>query len=242
MMSKSRRVLCVALSLVVLGAGGAALYLHDDAGRERPAASSGAVAPQYIEALTLFPDDLRAVASLADTVAVFSVVSDRDMGLPPDQAARGEGYAGREVLLRVERVVWTRPGSSAPPMPPTILTRVAGSIYRDGKPTPATFEGGPRLTPGQRAIAPFAYLTPADNVPNNVGWIPYNPATTSLLAGDTSVNVPDGVSAKFANMTTAQVAGTVAAAQPYAAAAAHPEASASERYQQIYGRLLSRDG
>jgi hypothetical protein len=106
------------------------------------------------EGSDVFPSDsLRDWRSYADHVVIYTVVSDNEIPLRPEDEARGEGTLGREVALRVDKVIWSAP--TAAPLPDGLIKmRAAGWTVKDGVRHSVRIMGAPRLEVGERFLAP----------------------------------------------------------------------------------------
>lgn len=127
----------------------------------------------------LFPGKtLQDWVSYADHVAVYHVVGERALPLGTEEKESGEGLAGREVVLRVERRLWSADG--APPLPDEIRMDVFGWVLHDGKRRAIEPRNAPRVAPGERYLAPLA-LVEFDAGPE---WWPLTPGAPVPVEGD----------------------------------------------------------
>lgn len=117
----------------------------------------------------------------ADQFAVASVVSERQLPRSRDEAARGEGYVGRELTVQIDSVVWQRPGALAAPSPVTLV--VDGWWEHDRQLFPFASNQARRAEVGDRLL--IALLRTPEGT-----WSQLSPETTVLLAPS-----GDGVSA-----------------------------------------------
>jgi hypothetical protein len=133
----------------------------------------------------LFPGkSLQDWVSYADHVAVYRVVDERALPLGDEEAQSGEGLAGREVVLQVERRLWS--AKRAPPLPAEIRMDVFGWVLHDGERRPIVPRGAPRVVPGEHYLAPLA-LVELDAGPE---WWPLTPGALVPVETDTVAPAP----------------------------------------------------
>lgn len=100
-------------------------------------------------------DSLGDVVTWADTVAVVTVVSEEQA--PGAEDTGDEPLLGRRVVVRVEDVVWSRPGTEQPPA--TFETQAPGWVRDDdGGLTPMRDRSGIRVEVGGTYLAPIVFI------------------------------------------------------------------------------------
>jgi hypothetical protein len=131
--------LLLVLSVTVIGCGG-----------------SSSSAPVSGGGSELFPaETLSDWVSYADHVAVFSVASAQPIPPDPADVEHGGGLQGRDVTLRIERILWTADG--APALPEEIHMQALGWVLQEGgERREAVTPDAPRVDVGERYVAPLA--------------------------------------------------------------------------------------
>lgn len=115
-----------------------------------------------------FPSEtLRDWVSYADYVAAYTVVAEREIPPAPADVDRGEGLIGRDVTLRVDKVVWRAAG--APALPETLHMTALGWVLVDGKRRELVEQDAPRVAVGERYVAPLARV---EDDPQHPEWWP----------------------------------------------------------------------
>ncbi len=115
-----------------------------------------------------FPSEtLREWVSYADYVAAYTVIAEREIPPASADADRGEGLIGRDVTLRVDRVVWR--ASGAPALPSTFHMTALGWVLVDGKRRELIEQDAPRVAVGERYVAPLARV---EDDPQRAEWWP----------------------------------------------------------------------
>ncbi|WP_067814458.1 hypothetical protein [Actinomadura kijaniata] len=120
-------------TLAVIAAAVAGLVLtgsERSPARARPAAD-GLLVGQASDRLPA--DTARDWVGYADHVVAVRAEAERALPADPEETARGEGYLGRAVRLRVARTLWTRPG--APALPAAVEADMPGWVS-PAAPTP----------------------------------------------------------------------------------------------------------
>jgi hypothetical protein len=170
-----------------------------------------------------FPSEsLRDWVSYADYVAAYTVVAEREIPPTPEDAARGEGLVGRDVTLRVDKIVWS--AAKVPALPEVIHMTALGWALVDGERRPLVDPDAPRVAVGERYVAPLvrveadpqhpewwplglgAQLPVIDGrIGNTGGWrsaLKSALAATTLdaLARDIKATAPDPLVARYANL------------------------------------------
>jgi hypothetical protein len=106
-----------------------------------------------LEGAERFPgQSVRDWKSYADHVAVYTVTSEREIPAEADEGARGEGLVGREVTLRIDRMLWSAP--EAPPLPAEIKMTAPGWVLVEGERSPVAMHDATRVSVGGRYLAP----------------------------------------------------------------------------------------
>jgi hypothetical protein len=115
-----------------------------------------------------FPSErLRDWVSYADYVAAYTVIAEREIPPASDDADRGEGLVGRDVTLRVDRVVWRAAG--APALPQTLHMTALGWVLVDGQRRELVEQDAPRVAVGEHYVAPVARV---EDDPQHPEWWP----------------------------------------------------------------------
>ncbi|RZU15117.1 hypothetical protein [Streptomyces sp. BK239] len=98
----------------------------------------------------------------ADHVVVVSAVSEREIAPSRSETERGEGIVGRQVTLRVDKVLWSR--AAAPQKPPTSWEyNAAGWQFSDGdtgKRRKMVLEERPRVEAGHSYVMAIVWQGP----------------------------------------------------------------------------------
>ena len=94
------------------------------------------------------------VVTWADTVAVVTVVSEEEVSGAEDTG--DEPLLGRRVVVRVEDVVWSRPGTEQPPA--TFKTEAPGWVRDDDGLAPMRERSGIRVEVGGTYLAPIVFI------------------------------------------------------------------------------------
>jgi hypothetical protein len=115
-----------------------------------------------------FPSEsLRDWVSYADYVAAYTVVAERDIPPTPEDAAQGAGLVGRDVTLRIDRIVWRAP--RAPAMPQVIHMTALGWALVDGRRRALVEDHAPRVAVGEQYVAPVVRV---EDDPRHPEWWP----------------------------------------------------------------------
>jgi hypothetical protein len=178
-----------------------------------------------------FPQEtLRDWVSFFDQLSVVRAVDERRAG--PLRDPDGAGYVGRHVTVRVERTLWRRAGAERAPRR-FELVDFGWWQERDGSLRPVAACGETRLAVGRRYLAIVGR--------HRTRWFP---ATTgrlrlrgSLVAGGVDEGRPSEAHDALTGMRVRAAAAIVSVAQPYRAAAAHPDWGPVARF-----RAAARDG
>ena len=92
--------------------------------------------------------------SYASQVSVVTVVSEEELPVPEGLSGdRGGGYVGRKVNLRIDKTLWSPPGTA--PQTGTISSVVNGWIRKNGVTVPYGSLGAERLEVGKTYIIPL---------------------------------------------------------------------------------------
>jgi len=170
-----------------------------------------------------FPSEsLRDWASYADYVAAYTVVAEREIPPAPEDAAHGAGLVGRDVTLRVDKVLWH--AARAPALPQTIHMTALGWVLVDGQRREFVAHDAPRVAVGEQYVAPLARV---EDDPEHPEWWPlavgaqlplidghvsdsggWRSALKSTLAGktlgvlgrDVEATAPDPLAARYADL------------------------------------------
>lgn len=155
-----RKLACaMALSLVLA----ASACGTDGPGEER-------LSPSGASSLLLPAATATDLVSYGDHVLVVTVTTDREMPLSPEEARRGEGLILREVTLRVDKALWTRPG--AQPAPETITSTASGwTVHEGNKRKRLTTQGFPRLEMGNTYLVAVYRAQERGYAPDD--WMPF---------------------------------------------------------------------
>lgn len=233
------RLLAVVVALIALAVGLTVYFASSNGGTPsvggsaESSSSSNVWHVEYSERFTA--ESLQDIVSFADAVAVVRLIGEREVGLPPDQAARGEGSSAREVTLAVDQVLWQRPGA-ARTLPNTVTFNGLGYIYRDNRRYETRFEGRTDFERGRRYVAALLDYNEHDGTP--VGWGNYSLRTILPLEGDRVANEPDRgrVAAALAGRSLDEISALLSRTEPHPAARDNPERSATERQELVYPR------
>jgi hypothetical protein len=172
-------------------------------------------------------DSLHDVRSFADAMAIVRGV--RQTIPPPPEGPEGwAGLIGRDVTVRVERVVWRRPHAPEPPRRFRF-----GDIGWTGtleNRRPWVVCGETRMVLGRRYLAPI--------VRHNGTWYPFFP-TRLRVRGHLVVGGVDGGEAENSHQvlvgrSVRSAVRLVAATRPYRAVVLHPKGSPARRWQAVY--------
>jgi hypothetical protein len=181
----------------------------------------------------LFPGStLRDWVSYADHIAVLRVVDERALPLGAEEKASGEGLAGREVVLHVERRLWS--AENAPPLPDEIRMTGLGWVLHDGKRHPVQSADAPRVMPGERYLAPLA-LVEFDAGPE---WWPLTAGAQMPVEGGvvTPARWNRGISAALAGRSVGQAERAIHTARPDPVAAGLSHMRPQDRVQAVARR------
>jgi hypothetical protein len=125
-----------------------------------------------------FPiDSLRDWVSYTDHVAVYAVVDESEIPATKEESERGEGLVGRDVTLKIERVIWS--AKDAPPLPDELHMTAVGWVLHDGRRREMQYEEGPRVAVGERYVAP---LVRVEDDPQHPEWWPLGVGAQMPLA------------------------------------------------------------
>lgn len=115
-------------------------------------ADSPAVQPPLsLSAEWRFPDEaLVDWVSYVEQLAVVTVLSESEIPPPPEVTARGEGYIGRSIVVRIDRTVWLNRGVTA--QVADLRMTVFGWVLRSDGLFEAVPGGVPRLRAGGRYV------------------------------------------------------------------------------------------
>jgi hypothetical protein len=144
--------------------------------------SGGQTAVAGSDAARFPSESLRDWVSYADYVAAYSVIAEREIAPAPDDAARGEGLVGRDVTLRVDRVLWRAAG--APALPQAVHMTALGWVLVDGKRRDLVEDDAPRVAVGEQYVAPLARVE--DDAQHPEWWPLGVGAQVPLVDGRTS--------------------------------------------------------
>lgn len=141
------RVLTV---LLVALAAGLASSCGEDEQADRDTARSVSVS-----GADAFPSgSLREWVSYADHVATYTVIDEKARPTDPAELEADGGIQGRQVTLKIDRVLWS--AKAAPPLPDEITMDALGwMIDEDGR-HEMTMRDAPRVEIGERYLAPLA--------------------------------------------------------------------------------------
>ena len=78
------------------------------------------------------------------------MVDESEIPATEEEAARGEGLVGRDVTLKIERVIWS--AQDAPPLPDELHMTAVGWVLHDGRRRVMQYEDGPRVAIGERYV------------------------------------------------------------------------------------------
>lgn len=117
--------------------------------------------------LDYFPSTtVRDWVSYADHVSVFTVLAEQQLPWGEHELTYGEGMVGRDVTVRVDRVLWQ--GDTAPAVPSGYTAGTIGWALKDNELSPMGVLGGPRLEVGEQYVGAWIHSS-AD------GWLALSP-------------------------------------------------------------------
>ncbi|MFH8702004.1 hypothetical protein [Streptomyces chartreusis] len=90
--------------------------------------------------------------SQADHVAVLSVLSEKELPPTQEEQAAGEGLIGREITVRVDKILWSSPNPAHPAPSDTFSWTADGWSFQGEERTAFTMAGSPRYEPGHTYI------------------------------------------------------------------------------------------
>ena len=179
-----------------------------------------------------FPSEsLRDWVSYADYVAAYTVVGEREIPPAPEDADHGEGLVGRDVTLRVDRVVWR--ASGAPALPETIHMTALGWVLVDGERRELVQHDAPRVAVGEHYVAPLARV---EDDPEQPEWWPLGVVAQLPLVDGHIVDSGGWRSALKSRLasTTLDVLGRdIQAAEPDPVAAGYRDLRPSQRVKAV---------
>lgn len=149
--------------------------------------STGSLPVQGSAAERFPADTLRDWVSYADHVAVFEVVSQREIPPTQEEIERGEGLVGRAVTLRIERTLWS--AEHAPALPTEVHMTALGWVMQNGETRPMAAANATRVAVGQRYVAPLVRVEDGADGPE---WWPLGIGAQLPLDGDRVEPVTDG--------------------------------------------------
>jgi hypothetical protein len=115
-----------------------------------------------------FPSEsLRDWVSYADYVAAYTVIAEREIPPASADADRGEGLIGRDVTLRVDKILWRAAG--APALPQILRMTALGWVLVDGQRRELVEQDAPRVAVGEQYVAPLARI---EDDPQHPEWWP----------------------------------------------------------------------
>lgn len=174
--------------------------------------------------------------SYTDQVSVVTVISENRIAANPNDAARGEGLVGREVVLRIDKNLWNRP--NAPRVSDTVSVRVWGWVLRGGKEIPFTTRGETRVEVGKTYVAPLVKL-------NNflgVEWAILANSGSTMPIEDGIIVAPEfqpervGAFVKeFQGLSTTELEAILTKAKPDPVASLHMNLDPADRVKRVFG-------
>jgi hypothetical protein len=208
--------LCAATSLA------ATLVLLDGGSAPRAAPDGSCFEPEA----SYTTDSLHDIRSFADAMAIVRGV--RQTIPPPPGGPEGwAGLIGRDVSVKVERILWRRPNAPEPPRRFRFGDWGWWGTLENRRPIRPC--GETRMVIGRRYLAPI--------VRHNGTWYPFFP-TRLRLRGDLVVGAVDGGEPENSHQALQgrSVAGAVrlvAQTKPYRAVVLHPHGSPARRWQAV---------
>jgi hypothetical protein len=121
----------------------------------------------------------------SDHLVVATMTGERKLAASAEEQRAGEGFIPRVVTLRVDEVLWSRPGARTAPK--TVDMDLDGWRFKGDKLTPVRLEGEPMLTAGSQYVLPLTYLDVTKTV-TVAGW--------SALSMNSILPYKDGVIGK----------------------------------------------
>lgn len=131
--------------------------------------------PQVVTAQSeqLIPHDkLTDWRSFSDHLVVVTVTDERKLAPSAEEIAAGEGLIPRVIDLKIDSIIWSRPG--APDAPTSITINFDGWEFKGDKLVPLRSRGEPMLSVGKKYVTPIVKLAGYDSSANN-GWSPLAP-------------------------------------------------------------------
>lgn len=120
--------------------------------------------------------------SYADHIAEVTVLNEQELPWGEHEKTHQEGMVDREVTIQTDRVLWSSPGATPPPLPETFTLPTWGWTLKDGEKSPFAALGGPRLEVDHRYLVAWVH--------HPDGWQPLTNATV-LPIDETGVTQRD---------------------------------------------------
>lgn len=126
------------------------------------------------QASLVFPDStLTDLVSYTDQVSVVTIVSEHEL-MQPEVLARGEGYVGRKLKVRIDETLWTNDGRTA--QSGEIEMLAFGWVLKGEQRIPLVLANAPRLSVGGRYVLPL--------VEDEDKWNQFSPSVVMPVSGN----------------------------------------------------------
>jgi hypothetical protein len=213
----------VAVGLGVAAALAGGIVLMD--GRSAPEAAPGD--PCFEPESSYTTDSLHDIRSFADAMAIVRGVR-QTIPTPPSGPEGWAGLIGRQVSVKVERVLWRRPNAPEPPRRFRFSDWGWSGTLETRRPIRPC--GETRMVIGRRYLAPI--------VRHNGTWYPFFPTRLrlrgDLVVGGVDGGEPDNSHRALQGRGVGGAVRLVADTKPYRAVVLHPRGSPARRWQAVY--------
>jgi hypothetical protein len=143
--------------------------------------------------------------SYSTDIALVTVTGERDHEPDAEVVARGEGYVGRSVSVRVDRVLWRAGGDLHAPR--QLSFDAQGYIVREGERLQSVSPGSPTLEPGEQFVMPLSYVDGVFGPLSTHSPIPFRDGLAAPLA-DQDDEAVRALAGKDADQITSTLART----------------------------------
>jgi hypothetical protein len=176
---------------------------------------------------TYTTDSLHDLRSFSDAMAIVRGVK-QTIPPPPSGPEGWAGLIGRQVTVRVERVLWRRPHAPAPPRRFRFSDLGWAGTLEHKRPLAGC--GETRMVLGRRYLAPI--------VRHGGTWYPLFPTRLrlrgDLVVGGVDAGEPENSHQALQGRSVAGAVRLVAQTKPYRAVVLHPHGSPADRWQAVY--------
>lgn len=203
-----------------------ALGLAACSGRGDGARSDDRV-PSMMGAKRVPDESLTDWVSYGDHLALVTVTGDRMLPVDPATRETGEGIVGREIDVRIDRMLWSR--DQAPRLPEVVSFNDVPYAYEHGKTTPMTFNGTSGYQPRERYLM---LLTCFVDGCGAIGpRLPYDGSKVQLTADDRT----DPWGRSIGDRTPEEIGVLLRRTEPYPKAKEAAALDAEARYAAVRG-------